>query len=373
MTQIDLGQVVGAQGPQGIQGPQGAQGIQGPVGPAATINGVNALTIEAGANIDLAQEGGTATLSVPTDSTPTADSTKPVQSGGVLAALNNKANRNLLDNWYFVGGGTDGKFPINQRGQTSYTAEGYCIDRWKPGFGISLTLESGGIQISRDSTASAEMIVETLPDSLWEQIAGKSVTLSVLVNGKLGSVSFNAPVYLDQLIDFPEATVDNLLCDIYGIPSSNSCGVRFFSGESGTWTIQAVKLELGSQQTLAHQDEDGNWVLNEIPDYGEELAKCQRYYWESSMIFASSQNYNLASLICNVQFPVRMRTIPAITIKSRNGTAGILSDWTNLQDTTVIANVNTSNVVDDGFNTITTSGMTAGIIYAFKVVANAEL
>lgn len=122
MPQIDLGQVVGAQGPQGIQGPQGAQGIQGPAGPAATINGVNALTIEAGANIDLAQEGGTATLSVPTDSTPTADSTKPVQSGGVLAALNNKApagyglgiargaiiqdlNNAINNGWYFLGSG----------------------------------------------------------------------------------------------------------------------------------------------------------------------------------------------------------------------------------------------------------------------------
>ena len=231
----------------------------------------------------------------------------------VAAALNNKPNRNLLDNWYFVGGGTDGKFPVNQRGQTSYTAEGYCIDRWKLRFGISLTLESGGIQISRDSTASAEMIVETLPDSLWEQIAGKSVTLSVLVNGKLGSVSFNAPVYLDQLMDSPEATVDNLLCDIYGIPSSNSCGVRFFSvsGESGTWTIQAVKLELGSQQTLAHQDEDGNWVLNEIPDYGEELAKCQRYLipMDANSCWGLAESNTSAYLY--LPLPVSMRTTPA--------------------------------------------------------------
>lgn len=81
----------GADGAPGAQGPQGEQGIQGPAGPAATINGVNTLTIEAGDNIKLSQSGSTTTLSVPTDSTPTADSTKPVQSGGVLAALNNKA------------------------------------------------------------------------------------------------------------------------------------------------------------------------------------------------------------------------------------------------------------------------------------------
>ena len=91
MPQIDLGQVVGPQGAQGEPGPQGAQGIQGPAGPAATINGVNALTIEAGDNIELSQSGSTTTLSVPTDAVPTKDSTKPVQSGGVLAALSNKA------------------------------------------------------------------------------------------------------------------------------------------------------------------------------------------------------------------------------------------------------------------------------------------
>ena len=91
MPQIDLGQVVGPQGAQGEPGPQGAQGIQGPAGPAATINGVNALTIEAGDNIELSQSGSTTTLSVPTDAVPTEDSTKPVQSGGVAAALSNKA------------------------------------------------------------------------------------------------------------------------------------------------------------------------------------------------------------------------------------------------------------------------------------------
>ena len=91
MPQIDLGQVVGPQGAQGEPGPQGAQGIQGPAGPAATINGVNALTIEAGDNIELSQSGSTTTLSVPTDAAPTEDSTKPVQSGGVAASLANKA------------------------------------------------------------------------------------------------------------------------------------------------------------------------------------------------------------------------------------------------------------------------------------------
>lgn len=60
MPEINLGRVVGPRGEQGIQGetgPAGAQGIQGPAGRDATINGVNALTVAAGDNIKLKQEG----------------------------------------------------------------------------------------------------------------------------------------------------------------------------------------------------------------------------------------------------------------------------------------------------------------------------
>ena len=42
-------------------------------------------------------------------------------------------------------------------------------------------------------------------------------------------------------------------------------------------TIFAAKLELSDRQTLAHQEGD-KWVLNEVPNYGEQLARCQRYY-----------------------------------------------------------------------------------------------
>jgi len=42
-------------------------------------------------------------------------------------------------------------------------------------------------------------------------------------------------------------------------------------------TIQAIKLEFGDTQTLAHQDELGNWVLNEIPNYAEQMAICEQY------------------------------------------------------------------------------------------------
>ena len=79
--------------------------------------------------------------------------------------------------------------------------------------------------------------------------------------------------------------------------------------------VSAAKLELGDTQTLAHQDEDGNWQLNEIPNYAEELAKCQRYqyvingYASAAGVLTTSKG----ELILSLPTPVSMRAKPAVT------------------------------------------------------------
>lgn len=113
----------------------------------------------------------------------------------------------------------------------------------------------------------------------------------------------------------------------------NEKGFRFvtYTGQTPTVTILAAKLELGSQQTLAHQDADGNWVLNEIPDYGEQLARCQRYALDITPSVTYNDSYigecgkNYASFC--IPIPVTMRTVPAfvgdpgkIQIAASNGT-----------------------------------------------------
>ena len=75
----------------------------------------------------------------------------------------------------------------------------------------------------------------------------------------------------------------------------------------------AAKLELGTTQTLAHQ-ENGNWVLNEIPDYGEQLARCMRYYQTGEGVYVlSNANSDYTSV-----FGIKgiMRAIPSISIKN---------------------------------------------------------
>lgn len=67
-----------------------------------------------------------------------------------------------------------------------------------------------------------------------------------------------------------------------GWTESTDIGAFFGTSSGFRWigpgeTVYAVKLEIGSKQTLAHK-EGGTWVLNEIPSYTVELLRCKRYF-----------------------------------------------------------------------------------------------
>ena len=87
------------------------------------------------------------------------------------------------------------------------------------------------------------------------------------VDGSVHSVTFN--------VTGSETDYYHLGCGLWVKASAN--GIRLYNSTSDSLGIKAAKLELGSQQTLAHI-ENGAWQLNEIPDYGEQLARCQRYF-----------------------------------------------------------------------------------------------
>lgn len=185
-------------------------------------------------------------------------------------------NPNLLDNWFFVN-------PINQRGQTSYTGAVYGIDRWRGSAAdLGVAVAADGISVSGKQFQRLEQRLEYA-----QNLNGATVTFSALVknpNGKfrLNLYNFTTDVSIVQDIS---ASEDFQLVQITAAPAisaSDVFSVALYPGANDaatvrTCTIKAVKLELGSQQTLAHQDANGNWELNEIPDYGEQLRRCQRY------------------------------------------------------------------------------------------------
>lgn len=211
-------------------------------------------------------------------------------------------NPNLLDNWYFGN-------PVNQRGQTEHsgTTVEYFIDRWRTGaYNQTILLTDSGLTWSTTTG-----IWLTQPIENYDDLVGKIVTVSAIIDGILYSAT--GVVSSSDSIKF--LTTGNLYLEV----TKEEKGARFVTYTDPTQivTIKAVKLELGSQQTLAHQDADGNWVLNEIPDYGEQLRRCQRYcrvYKANSVLpclaFSQSEGWYLSTAL-----PLDgMRTAPSNNI-----------------------------------------------------------
>lgn len=168
-----------------------------------------------------------------------------------IEGLKWRSNPNLLDNWYFVGGGDQQGGPINQRKQTSYSSAGAAIDRWKLTSG-SMTIAASGV---------------TLNGSLV-QIREQSIGQTFVTSALLSDGTMITPTYDDSTKTFT-------------LTASNK-------------TIVAVKLELGEIQTLAHL-ENGVWVLNEIPDYETQLLRCQRFYRVFTANSAASTGYGYST------------------------------------------------------------------------------
>ena len=191
-------------------------------------------------------------------------------------------NKNLLDNWYFVGGGSQlgaGVFPINQRGQTSYSATGYKIDRWSLQRG-SISLQDGGM-LCTSPTDNTFRFDQRLPYGTIKDLLGKTCTLSALVNDTLcvyTTTVSEAELTKSFVVDGVDCSLDLNFVAAWGTVARP---VQFFVGSGKSAVLKAVKLELGPYQTLAHNEgteQSPNWVLNEIPNYSDELNKCLMYF-----------------------------------------------------------------------------------------------
>lgn len=230
-------------------------------------------------------------------------------------SLNTYARPNLLDNWYFVGGGSqsgNGVFPINQRGQTSYSAAGYGIDRWK-----RTTAASGNILVNANglTSSSAALFVRQAND-IHPQLIGKTLTYSILWrNAGLKSVThvFEA----DHRFTTNNSTPTQPIYASGGISLPNE--LVAFPAIPDDYVI-AIKLEVGDTQTLAHL-ENGVWVLNELPDFQTELRKCLGYYYKTSNDTACMGSGTITGsakrVIMNVTVPVPLiREISSVKINN---------------------------------------------------------
>lgn len=225
----------------------------------------------------------------------------------ISGAVKYRTNPNLLDNWYF------GR-PLNQRGQTELASgnwDKYFIDRWiasSPDHAYTIT--DDGIKISNMQHKYAQIWRQNL-----ERMEKRTYTLSFLLKN-IGLLSIT---FTPQGSDYTEQTLDGgFIVSFISDDNLANPAIRLLDSTSVTVsdvTLLAAKLELGDTQTLAHK-ENGVWVLNEIPDFGEQLRRCQRYAVDDNYHTTVGQlNYDGDTYYISVQFPCVMRTTPVITLK----------------------------------------------------------
>lgn len=263
------------------------------------------------------------------------------------------ARENLLDNPCFIGGGSQdttttssgwpsttitisgaGKFPVNQKGNTTYTAAGYCIDRWKKANANgSVTLGTSGMTVI--GTGSAYNYLDQ-PLEGSEKYFGKQMTISILnTSGALATATGTLPTTFpsSETAYATTSAVGNVSVQLMG--NSSYFFFRIRCSAASSTAIQAVKLEIGPNQTLARQS-GTSWILNEMPNYGTELLKCQRFLFiikkKYTQTSSSSAEVIGAGAILGdkagrvfISLPVEMRTSPScsgsvhIYYMARNG------------------------------------------------------
>lgn len=281
-------------------------------------------------------------------------------SGSVIATKAFPCNPNLLDNWYFGN-------PVNQRGQTRYEAANtfYGVDRWKIlGTDAYMTVTPGSLK----GIGYISQLVDN--SNLFE---GMQLTLSALLSDNtFGSKTFR----MSKGMENPVAINSNGYL-VYAEWQNTS---EFFTANwytpSEAVGLVAIKLEPGPQQTLAHQ-ENGVWVLNEIPDYGEQLRRCQRYcfVWgygaKKTSCLAVMQCVQPGVLFGLIPTPVTMRNNPVVTGGSLTTFAGNVTSLGNL-----ITCANGIRAVANIEGTSTSQGQAVGIENADdngRVIFSADL
>lgn len=244
--------------------------------------------------------GGTA-ASVSYDNTSSGLSATTVQ-GAIDEVVTKSAGKdqiscqNLLDNPFFT---------VNQRGETSYAGSNkYTFDRWKlisaggSESAASVSISDGVVTLDPDED-SFTLIAQAFEDSFYNAIAGKVLTMSLLLSD-------------DSIIKGTAAFTDKNTNVTFGTGTGYSFG--FYTGQGfrvvafDDFSIKAVKLEIGSVSTLG---------MDTTPNYAEELLKCQRYFQRvtaGNIVSSIFPGYALTANGARFALPLLpMRAVPTVT------------------------------------------------------------
>lgn len=192
---------------------------------------------------------------------------------GAAVAVPGWSNQNRLLNWDF-------RNPVNRNGKTEYAGAGYTIDRWNTANQYcKLQVNQGYISLfSAEPGVQSVWLQQQIKDP--NQYFGKLMTFSALLqDDTLLSCSGVIPIDpVSSNTGFHSNAVNGVDLYVFKRASGTACvQISALKTGPGQTDIVACKLELGPIQTLAHQDADGNWVLNDPPDYDLQYALCSLY------------------------------------------------------------------------------------------------
>ena len=270
----------------------------------------------------------------------TANAAKKAYDGSIKIP----SNPNLLDNWYFIGGGSQqggGQLPINQCGQTTYSGTVFGIDRWHGSSSdITTTVVAGGITIACSSSVqSGDRLLRQRFDNYPNGVPCTASVLVTAVNGSFG-ISFGSKDTADNKIELNGITSAGLYTvtgTLDGI-TDGMVSIDADQGGEGSITISAIKFEVGSIQTLCIKD-GTSYYIREVPNYQEQMTRCLSYCCvlnETHNAYArygQGVAYSTTQARIIVPFPARMRSVPVL--EGTTGTIKIESGSTNAAITSI--------------------------------------
>lgn len=321
-----------------------------------------------------------------------------------VAFNRNQVNPNLLDNSLFYIG------VINQRGASSYTAAGYCIDRWKKSDATTkIVVNSKTVGYDRNGHTGLPYIYQILDPARWSAFPNMPWTLTIKCSSS-NTVSYrigmNIQGYLksdttqaattkiiysstsstdyNQVVhgNFPTGNEVTINGEVYVINNLMIFIQLTDTSDTGVLTINGMKLEIGYQSTLLLPMLNGSVSWAESPSAAEELLKCQRYFQVITSSYDTGGNgvaigYANNTIDFWVDFPLiaPMRTSPTpaisdISLFKVGKTSSSLKDITKATGGWATRTDNGCNMRSIMF---TSSGLAAGESYVLFMKKGATL
>jgi len=273
-------------------------------------------------------------------------------AGASVALVSGGGNAYSADRWY-VENATDGTATIQQ---VSDAPDGFSNS-------IKYTVTATDASLASDQAAWIQQRIEgfNFADLLYGTASAKTVTVSFWVKssvtGTFGVTLANSAYNRGYPASFTvnsantwEQKTATIAGDTTGtwIGSTNGIGVRLNFGmaagsarsaAAGSWAAATV-LGVSSQVNLMAtngatfyitgvQLEVGSVATSfERRQYGQELALCQRYYWESTGTHYGC-SYSTGNAFVIDTFPSEMRATPTITVASIGGGGSLVTDYSN--------------------------------------------